>query len=87
MSQTARMSKSVGWPEGLDEEGAALGKSGKVRRRHGLDPAARAALRALDEAGWARSGTHATCGALDVAGLLLVAVDHDNEHGSGVSAS
>jgi hypothetical protein len=34
----------------------------------------------LDEAGWARSGTHATYGVLDVAGLLRVAADHDDDH-------
>lgn len=35
---------------------------------------------ALDDAGWARSGHHATFGALDVAGVLRNAVDHDEEH-------
>lgn len=39
-----------------------------------------ARLAALDEAGWARSGVHATYGRLDVAGLLAVAADHDDEH-------
>ena len=37
-------------------------------------------LQALDEAGWARSGTHATHGRLDVAGLVRLAVDHDRSH-------
>ena len=37
-------------------------------------------LQALDEAGWARSGTHATYGRLDVAGLVRLAVDHDRSH-------
>jgi hypothetical protein len=37
-------------------------------------------LDALDEAGWARSGTHATYGALDVAGLVRKALEHDEEH-------
>ena len=37
-------------------------------------------VRALDDAGWARSGTHAVFGRLDVAGLLGVAIDHDEEH-------
>ena len=40
----------------------------------------------LDEAGWARSGTHATYGRLDVAGLLGVVVDHDDEHLAGLVA-
>ena len=39
-----------------------------------------AQLDALDDAGWARSGTHATYGVLDVAALLQRAVDHDEEH-------
>jgi hypothetical protein len=37
-------------------------------------------LDALDDAGWARTGTHATYGVLDVAGLLQKALDHDEEH-------
>ena len=43
-----------------------------------------ATIRALDDAGWARSGTHATYGVLDVAGLLRVAVDHDRDHIQGI---
>jgi hypothetical protein len=34
----------------------------------------------LDDAGWRRTGVHATYGRLDVAGLLHVAADHDDEH-------
>lgn len=34
----------------------------------------------LDEAGWAKTGTHATFGRLDAAGLMRRAVDHDREH-------
>ena len=37
-------------------------------------------IRALDDAGWTRSGTHATYGVLDVEGLLRIAVDHDRDH-------
>jgi hypothetical protein len=52
--------------------------------------AARAAtverLRALDHDGWARHGTHATYGRLDVAGLLQLACDHDVEHLDGLRA-
>jgi hypothetical protein len=40
----------------------------------------------LDEAGWARSGIHATFGRLDLAGLLAVAADHDDEHLAGLAA-
>jgi hypothetical protein len=39
-----------------------------------------ATVRALDEAGWARYGTHATYGRLDVEGLLRIAIDHDASH-------
>ena len=39
-----------------------------------------ASLRALDNAGWARHGTHATYGRLDVEGLLRIAIDHDASH-------
>ncbi len=40
-------------------------------------------LRMLDDLGaegWARTGTHDTYGVLDVAGLMTVAADHDDEH-------
>ena len=39
-----------------------------------------ARLDALDDAGWSRRGRHATFGELDVAGLMRVALDHDEEH-------
>jgi hypothetical protein len=39
-----------------------------------------AMLARLDDAGWERTGTHATYGVLDVAGLMTRAVDHDEEH-------
>lgn len=34
----------------------------------------------LDDAGWARTGVHATVGRLDVAGLMIRAIEHDDEH-------
>lgn len=37
-------------------------------------------LEALGAEGWARTGTHDTFGTLDVAGLMTVAADHDDEH-------
>jgi hypothetical protein len=37
-------------------------------------------LAGLDDAGWARSGVHATYGRLDVAALLGIAIDHDADH-------
>ena len=39
-----------------------------------------ARLDALGPDGWARTGTHDTFGVLDVAGLMTVAADHDDEH-------
>ena len=39
----------------------------------------------LEPGGWARAGIHAVYGRLDVAGLIRVAVDHDDEHLSGLS--
>jgi hypothetical protein len=45
-----------------------------------------ATVRALDEAGWQRFGTHETYGRLDVAGLLRLANDHDEEHAASLSA-
>jgi DinB family protein len=41
---------------------------------------------ALDEAGWARFGTHATYGRLDVTGLLRLAHDHDEDHLAAIRA-
>ena len=40
---------------------------------------------ALDDAGWSRTGRHATFGRLDADGLLRLAVDHDQEHLGGLS--
>jgi hypothetical protein len=41
----------------------------------------------FDDAAWARTGVHATYGRLDVAGLLRLAIDHDQEHVAGLLAS
>ena len=46
-----------------------------------------ALVRMLDDPGWARAGIHATYGRLDVAGLLRLVVDHDEEHLQGLSAA
>ncbi len=55
----------------------------------GLFAAAREAtlarVAALDEAGWARTGAHAVYGRLDVAALLGIAADHDDEHLAGLT--
>jgi hypothetical protein len=42
-------------------------------------------LALFDEAGWSRTGVHATYGRLDVAGLLRLAIDHDEEHLAGLT--
>jgi hypothetical protein len=39
----------------------------------------------FDDAAWARTGVHATYGRLDVAGLLRLAIDHDEEHLRGIA--
>jgi hypothetical protein len=44
-----------------------------------------ATVLSLDGAGWARHGTHATYGRLDVDGLLRIAVDHDASHLGGLT--
>jgi hypothetical protein len=55
-----------------------------VRAFAGVRAETVATVRALDDAGWARYGTHATYGVLDVAGLLRVAVEHDGDHLLGI---
>jgi hypothetical protein len=44
-----------------------------------------AMLDGLGADGWARTGTHDTYGVLDVAGLMTVAADHDDEHLASLS--
>jgi hypothetical protein len=39
-----------------------------------------ALLEGFDDATWSRTGVHATYGRLDVAALVAIAVDHDEEH-------
>ena len=43
-----------------------------------------ATVQALDDTGWARYGTHATYGILDIEGQLRIAVDHDESHLEGL---
>jgi DinB superfamily len=45
-----------------------------------------ARIDSLDDEGWARHGVHATYGQLEVAGLLRVLADHDEEHLSQIAA-
>jgi hypothetical protein len=42
-------------------------------------------LAALDDEGWARTGTHARLGVWDVAGLVRNAIDHDESHLAGLT--
>jgi DinB superfamily len=46
-----------------------------------------ATVQALDADGWARAGTHATYGRLDVGGLLRLAIDHDEDHLRGLEGN
>jgi DinB superfamily len=61
-----------------------LDLDGVLRRFADLRGETMAVVGALEDAGWARSGHHATFGALDVAGVLRNAVDHDEEHLRGL---
>jgi len=63
------------WPE---SEGADLDQILEAHQR--VRAATLAMLDALGPDGWRRTGTHDTYGLLDVAGLMTVAADHDDEH-------
>ena len=63
-----------------------LGLAGVLDRFAELRAGTVASIKALDASAWTRSGTHATYGKLDVAGLLGLAVDHDEEHLRGLAA-
>ena len=74
---------------GWTEPGPWMGESdldvdGVLARFAELRAATVATVRALDADGWDRSGQHATYGRLDVAGLLRLATDHDEEHLRGL---
>ncbi len=74
-----------GWAEpGPWAEEPELGFDGVLARFTAHRAATLATIDALDEVGWTRSGEHTTFGALDVAGLLRNAVDHDEEHLRGL---
>lgn len=64
-----------------------LDLDGVLTRFAELRAATVARIRALDGDGWRRAGTHATYGKLDVAGLLALATDHDEEHLRSLEAS
>ncbi|HET9755031.1 MAG TPA: DinB family protein [Candidatus Limnocylindrales bacterium] len=74
-----------GWTEpGPWPDEPELGLEGVLARFAAHRATTLATIAALDEAGWARSGEHATFGTLDVAGLVRNAVDHDEEHLRGL---
>jgi len=56
-----------------------------LERFTGLRAATLARLATLDEAGWARTGTHTRLGVWDVEALVRNAVDHDAEHLTGLA--
>jgi hypothetical protein len=64
-----------------------LDLTGVIDRFADLRAGTVASLKALDASAWTRSGTHATYGKLDVAGLLGLATDHDEDHLRGFAAT
>jgi hypothetical protein len=56
-----------------------------LTRFAGLRASTTGAVVALDDEGWARTGTHSRLGVWDVAGLLNNAVSHDDEHLRGLA--
>jgi DinB superfamily len=68
------------WPDEPD-----LGLQALLDRFAALRTTTLAAVAALDEAGWARSGTHTTLGIFDVRALLANAIDHDEQHLAGLA--
>jgi hypothetical protein len=62
----------------LGEPGARL--EDVLSRHAGLRASTLSMLDGLGPDGWSRTGIHDTYGVLDVAGLMTVAADHDDEH-------
>lgn len=76
-----RKEPSWSWTEpGPLEDGAAATLEGALALFAAGRALTLARLAALDDAGWARTGIHATYGRLDVAGLMRIAAEHDDEH-------
>jgi DinB superfamily len=72
---------SWSWTEpGVSDSPEAATLDGALRLFAALRAATVARVAALDDAGWARTGLHATYGRLDVAGLIGIAADHDDDH-------
>ncbi len=75
------------WTEpGVSEALEAATLEGAIRLLADLRAVTLARASALDDAAWRRVGIHATYGRLNVAGLLRVAVDHDEDHLAGLAA-
>lgn len=55
-----------------------------LKRFAGLRAATLATVATFDDAGWARTGTHARLGLLDVRALLVNAIEHDEHHLAGL---
>ena len=69
------------WTEpGISDDPRAATLFGALELLASLRSATVAHIAGLDEAGWARTGIHATYGPLDVTGLIRIALDHDADH-------
>jgi hypothetical protein len=66
----------------LDQPEATLEELLAVHAARRAETVAR--LDSLDDAGWRRTGTHATYGVLDVSAMLRILLDHDEEHIAGL---
>ena len=66
----------------LDRPAATLEELLAVHAARRAETVAR--LDSLDDAGWRRTGAHATYGVLDVSAMLWILLDHDEEHIAGL---
>jgi len=74
-------SPTWGWAEPAPWPGEPdLPLDGLLARFASLRATTLATIADLDDAGWARSGTHASLGVFDVRALLANAVEHDDNH-------
>ncbi len=69
------------WVEpGVASEAGTATLDGALERFAKVRDATLARVLTLDETGWSRAAMHTTYGRLDVAGLLTVLADHDDDH-------
>ena len=69
------------WVEPAPWQGSPDATLDELLARHAADRGETVAiLDGFDDATWNRTGIHATWGEIDVAGLMVRAVDHDDEH-------